>query len=174
MSFVFINKILLMRRNDKAEKNMRHLILLLIVQLILYSAYADPSKAHVWKQQNSGCVVKATTGEYPMFTVLKKNKVIYKPKSDGIGEVLFSISGKYIALGSSEVDKVDIGKNKYDIVIVNCESGKKAGYNIGVKELTAAWPAKWNVNDEALTVEYYSIDQSKKSYNLDFSKVKLP
>ena len=111
--------------------------------LFLWTTFvvADPSKPSVIRAPNSKCIVKSTGGEYPTYKVLKGKQTIYSPKSDGVSNVVFSHSGKYIALSGGEVSLLDIspGKFKFGIVIVNCETAKVRGYYENKPTLVKAW-----------------------------------
>lgn len=97
--------------------------------------------AGVMSQRNSKCIVKTTESETPVYAVLKGNKEIYAPVSDGVVKVLFSPNGRYIALSAGELNLLDIERGKYEfgVVIVNCETGSYKGYVRGRPVLIAKW-----------------------------------
>jgi hypothetical protein len=108
---------------------MKNLLLVLFIAIPCV-AFAEPSEGKVIAQKNSKCSIESTSGEYPLFRVKKGKEVIYAPKSDGIVNALISPSGKYVALAAGEVDllQIESGKTVYGVVLVNCNSGKKAGF----------------------------------------------
>lgn len=138
------------------------------------SLYGDPSPFRKYQQDNSKCSVESTAGEYPLFSIIKGEQIIFKPKSDGVSGVSFSNDGKYIALGSSEIDMIDVNGKYFHLVIVNCETEAVAGFNLDIKGLTAAWPTKWDKKGKWLDYAYYADKPGKQKGRLLFSKNRLP
>lgn len=154
---------------------MKKKIFILLSTIISMNTFADPSPSKKWEQKNSKCTVITDGGEYPMFTVYKDKKNIFKPKSDGVSGVSFSNDGGFVAIGSSEVNKIDVRGKYYNIAIINCESDKISGYNVAIKGVTAAWPKKWRISDKELELgAYFSNVPGERTLMLDFHKLKLP
>ena len=64
-----------------------------------------------------------------MFFAKKNGELIYAPQSDGIGQIVFSPSGRFIAFVGSEIAWVDIKPgDDHSIVILDCESELLTGY----------------------------------------------
>jgi len=94
--------------------------------------HADPQPARVVKHPSSPCVVHATAGEYPRYSVSKEGRTIYAPQSDGIVQAVFSPSGSTIALVGSEVDWVDLPSGeRHSVALLQCESEDVTGYTNG-------------------------------------------
>ncbi len=127
---------------------MKYINILIALHLVTRLALADPLPAKTISHPKSKCVVKATAGEYPIYTVYKENKAIFSPKSDGVGPVIISPSGKYIALSGGEISLIDIEKDKYEygVVVVNCETGKIKGY----RKNLPTFITKWEADDKGL------------------------
>jgi hypothetical protein len=159
--------------SEKSEVHLKH-FLVIIICLFIQSAKADPSPSKTYQSKNSLCVVKSSAGEYPMFTVLKNNKIIFSPKSDGVDCVSFSKDGKYVALGTSEIHPIDVKDEYYHFAIINCLSEKVAGFDLEIKELTAACPKEWGQANEELTIGYYAKKPGEQVMKLDLRKLKLP
>jgi hypothetical protein len=156
----------------------------LIVSLLPIAAFADPSPAKSYSHPKSKCVVKASEGEDPGYTVYRGKKIIYQPSSDGITDVSFSPSGKYIAFTNGEINGIDVvkGKFSFSLVILNCESGKVKGYEKSecskpsdpkVCLSTYSEIKKWSEDEKFLSYEYVS-NQKKEDRKIDFSKASLP
>lgn len=115
---------------------------------------ADPSPAKIIKAENSACRIESSSGEYPTYKVYKKEKLIFAPESDGIVEGKISPSGKYIALGGSEVNFIDLEKDKYEwgLVIINCETLKKKGYLKHQPVLIHSWEKEEEIKIDGRTI----------------------
>ena len=75
-----------------------------------------------------------------MYSVIKNDKTIYAPGSDGIIQAVFSPSGKYIAFVGSEIGWVDIRPGEvYSVVILDCDSEKLIGYTNGYPKGDFKW-----------------------------------
>jgi len=95
-------------------------------------AAADPQPARVITHPASLCVVHATAGEYPRFSVTKEGRALFAPKSDGIIQAVFSPAGTLIALVGSEIDWVDLPSGeRHSVAILNCASEGVTGYTNG-------------------------------------------
>jgi hypothetical protein len=92
---------------------------------------ADPTPPETIKHRNAKCIIEKSGGEYPFFVVKIGEKPLYSPKSDGIVKALFSPSGKYIAFSGSEIDLVDIGEERFSVVVLGCDSGILKGFAKG-------------------------------------------
>ena len=149
-------------------------ILLSVLLLLSLQVKADTQSSKSYLAKNSQCNVRSTSGEYPSFTVFKNNKIIFKPKSDGVEGVVFSKDGKYVALGSSEVNMIDVEGKDYHIAIVNCVNEKVVGFNLDIKDVSAAWPKDWSKSNEELEIGYYAKTPGEKIHKLDVRKLKLP
>lgn len=149
-------------------------ILPTILILLSLELKADTQSSKSYAAKNSECLVKSTAGEYSSFTVFKNNKIIFKPKSEGLEGVVFSKDGKYVALGSSEVTMIDVEGKDYHIAIVNCVNEKLVGFNLEIKGVSAAWPKDWSKSNEELEIGYYAKTPGEKIHKLDVRKLKLP
>ena len=110
----------------KENHVMLHIISLFILSSI---ASADPSTAQTISHPKSECVVKSSSGEYPLYTAYKNNKKVFSPKSDGIYKALFSPNGRYVAFLSGEVSLIDVEPEQFDhqIVVLDCKTLQKKG-----------------------------------------------
>jgi hypothetical protein len=109
--------------------------------LVSAIALADPQASGVITQKNSNCSVVSSAGEYPAYRVMRGKKELFAPRSDGIARALISPSGKYVALSAGETDLIDVkpGRMEYGVAVVNCKSGKVAGYLKGKPALILKW-----------------------------------
>ena len=116
------------------------LLIICICITTITPAGADPKKARKITHSSSPCIVYSTEGEYPMYSVIKNDKKIYAPGSDGIIQAVFSPSGKYIAFVGSEIDWVDIRPGEgHSVVILDCDSEKLTGYTNGYPKGDFKW-----------------------------------
>jgi hypothetical protein len=116
------------------------LILLMLVAMSIQAA-AQTSAPKTLSQKNSPCVIRVHAGEYSSYTVMKGEKELFTPRSDGIVKALFSPSGKYVAFGAGESQLIDVESGKFDfgVVVVNCISGAIIGYRKGLPTNLTKW-----------------------------------
>ena len=110
---------------------------------------ADPTLPETIRHPEAKCIVEKSGGEYPFFIVKIGEKVLYSPKSDGIVNALFSPSGKYIAFSGSEIDLVDIGEERFSVVVLSCGSGILKGFAKGFPSGEESAAMSW-VDDKTL------------------------
>lgn len=103
-------------------------------------AAADPQPARVITHPASACVVHASAGEYPGFSVTKEGRTLFAPTSDGIVQAVFSPAGQHIALVGSEIAWVDLPSGeRHSVAILNCASEVVTGYTNGYPMGDFAW-----------------------------------
>ncbi len=100
---------------------------------------ADPQPAETVTHAKSDCVIESSGGEYPLYRVLKDERIIFAPKSDGILTAHFSPSGNYIAFSGSEINWVDLGDMSFSVVILECSSGNLNGFTRGYPGVDTKW-----------------------------------
>ena len=124
---------------------------LFIVSVFAFSGIllADPTPPETIKHPKAKCIIQKSGGEYPSFIVKTGEKVLYSPKSDGIVKALFSPSGKYIAFSGSEIDLVDIGEERFSVVVLCCGSGILKGFAKGFPSGEESAAMSW-VDDKTL------------------------
>jgi len=131
----------------------------LFLASISLTVLADPSPAKTIKTENSKCVVKSTAGEYPMYSILIDEKVIFKPMSDGIVNAKISPSGKFVALSGGEISLIDLEKGKFDygLVIINC----KTKNIVGLRKGKPSWIKRWE-KDEVIQIGDEKVNLKEK------------
>jgi hypothetical protein len=129
-------------------------MLLLLLPLL---AFADPQKGAVTAQKNSKCSVVKSDGEYPQYKVMRGKKALFLPQSDGIVAALISPSGKYVALSAGEADLIDVqpGKMEYGLAVVNCATGKVAGYRKGEATLITKWKGDLELRSDSGAIKFH-------------------
>jgi hypothetical protein len=129
--------------------------------LFTSTAFADVQKAHTYSNPKSKCKVTSSADEYPTCRIMNdKKELVSMPCESGI-TVLFSSSGKYIALGGGEISPAYKGEDHidYGLAIFNCHTEKMKGYlptncaknaGPGVCIMNYYAPTKWKNNDKSL------------------------
>jgi hypothetical protein len=132
--------------------------------------FADIQPAHTYSNSKSKCRVSSSAEEYPTCRIFKgKKELMSIPCESGV-TVLFSPSGKYLALGGGEISSAYTGDHdSFGLAIFNCYSEKIRGYlpvncakntGAGVCILNYYAPTKWEKNDKSL--EYSGEVDGKK------------
>jgi hypothetical protein len=104
------------------------------------SSNADPQQQKILSHPKSACVIEASAGEYPRYSVKRNGKLIYSPESDGISEAIFSPQGKKVAFVGSEVNGFDIPeRDVFQLVILECSSGRLQGHSLPSTSGRASW-----------------------------------
>lgn len=126
--------------------------------------HADQKKPKKITDLKSACIVSASGGEYPNFTVSINKKSVFSPVSDGIQDAFFSPSGKFVVLINNEISGIDVEKDKYDysMAIVNCKTGKVKGFVLAncpsqpnkMACTNTVSDLKWDANETALTYTF--------------------
>ena len=135
-------------------------LILLSINTIAITAFGDIQKANTYSHPKSKCQVKTSAEEYPTCRVMKgKKELISLPCESGV-TVLFSPSGKYIALGGGEISPAYKDKDgEFGLAIFNCSTEKMKGYlptncskdaGAGVCIMNYYTPIKWKNNEMAL------------------------
>lgn len=137
--------------------------LLLSCLLVLWSAsplFADTSSTRKSTQENSACEFlqkgAVGSGDHPVYEIKKDSKTIWSVETEGELSVSFSPSGRYLAVGNSELDQFK-GKG---LLIVDCQTGKvKRHVKVscmspdGPCRYPKIIPKRWNADEKSLVIE---------------------
>jgi hypothetical protein len=88
---------------------------------------------------------------------MRGKKALFLPQSDGIVAALISPSGKYVALSAGETDLIDVqpGKMEYGVAVVNCATGKIAGYRRGQATLITKWKSDLELRSDSGAIKFH-------------------
>ena len=129
--------------------NLRIAILFVSVVASFDVTLADPNPPETIQHPDATCVIEKSGGEYPSYVVKSGKEVVYAPTSDGIIAALFSPSGKHIAFAGSEISGVDVGREYFSVVVLDCRSGDLKGFRKGFPSGEESFRMFW-VNDTTL------------------------
>jgi hypothetical protein len=121
-------------------------------------SWAAPVATKTFKDPKSLCQVQELPGEmnYSIFKIYKGGEPKYTINCDCWVSVLFSPTGKYIALGNSEMGAFE---EKANLMVYNCETGAKKTYipsrcseegGQGSCSSTYAVPTEWSKDESSL------------------------